>query len=77
MEQTNSQPGPKLPSGPKQKTLLVEAADGSLVGVPEEKLPEWLEMQGQEAQSQGLDEQEGELLDKVLEMLYGEAEPDQ
>ena len=69
---TRSEPVPqqglRLPS-PQGKLLLMEAEDGTLVDVPEEKLDDWI--QGQEAEPQGLSEKEGMLLDKVLEMLYG------
>ena len=65
--------GLRLPSA-QGKLLLTEAADGTLIDVPEEKLGDWAELQGQGAEPQGLTEREGMLLDKVLEMLYGGAD---
>lgn len=65
--------GLRLPSA-KGNLLLMETEDGFLVDVPEDRLDDWAEMQGQGAESQAMDEREGMLLDKVLEMLYGKAE---
>ena len=65
--------GLRLPSAGSM-LLLMEAEDGTLMDVPEEKLDDWIEMQGQGAESQNLTDKEGMLLDKVLEMLYGKAE---
>lgn len=74
---TRSEPAPvqglRLPSAKSGQTYLVEAPDGTLVDVPAEKLDEWSRTQGQGAEQQ-LTEKEGELLEKVLEMLYGKEE---
>ena len=67
------QQGLRLPSA-KGKLLLMEAPDGTLVDVPEEKVDDWLQMQGQEAVSQEQLEAEDKVLDMVLEMLYGKPE---
>ena len=67
------QQGLRLPSA-QGKLLLMEAPDGTLVDVPEEKVDDWLRMQGQEAVSQEQTEAENTVLDMVLEMLYGKQE---
>lgn len=73
---TRSEPVPqqglRLPSAPQGKLLLMEAEDGSLIDVPEEYLDSWMEMQGQGAEE--LTEKEGQLLDMIMEMLYGKEE---
>ena len=68
--------GLHLPSEPQGKTYLMEAEDGTLVSVPEDRLDNWIEMQGQEEVSQEQIEAEGRVLERVMEMLYGEAEQD-
>lgn len=74
---TKSEPAPvqglRLPSAKSGQTYLVEAPDGTLVDVPADRLEAWSETQGQGAEQQ-LTEKEGELLEKVLEMLYGKEE---
>lgn len=52
---------------------LVEARDGTLVQVPEEKLNEWCEAQRSAADGQ-LNKGEEQLLDRLLQMIYGEEE---
>lgn len=71
------QQGLRLPSAPQGRLYLMEAEDGSLVDVPEERMDEWMEMQGQEAESQQEDEEkQGDLIDLVMQMLYGGVEQD-
>ena len=71
---TSSEEAPKqglrLPSVQEGQLYLVEAPDGTLVDVPADKLDEWSRQQGQGAESQ-LTAKEGELLEKMLELLYG------
>lgn len=66
--------GLRLPSGPEEDLMLVEAEDGRLIDVPEDKLDDWSRMQGQEAESQELTEEEQDILETVLAMIYGGAE---
>ena len=68
--------GLMLPSEKSERMLLVEGKDGSLVSVPEDRLGDWIEIQGQGAVSQEQSEAESRVLDRVLEMLYGGAERD-
>ena len=70
------QQGLRLPSASQGKTYLMEAEDGTLVSVPEEKLDNWIEMQGQGAVTKEQEEAEGRVLERVMEMLYGKAEQD-
>lgn len=70
------QQGLRLPSAPKGKLYLMEADNGMLLDVPEEKLDDWAEMQGQGAVTKEQEEAEGRVLERVLEMLYGEAGKD-
>ena len=72
---TREMPAPRqglhLPSTPRGKEYLMEADNGMLVNVPEEKLEDWVQMQGEEATQELTQEEEG-ILERVLEMLYGE-----
>ncbi len=70
-----AQQGLRLPAASQGKLYLMEAEDGTLADVPEAKLDDWMEMQGQEAMSAEEEEKEGELVELVLQMLYGGAEP--
>ena len=63
----------RLPSA-QGKLLLVEAPDGTLMDVPEEKVDDWIQMQGQGAVSQEQQDAEDKVLEMVLEMLYGKQE---
>ena len=54
----------------------MEAEDGTLVSVPEDRLDNWIEMQGQGAVTKEQEEAEGRVLERVMEMLYGKAEQD-
>ena len=74
---TSTQGGrrPQSPQDAEQKgqVYLMEAADGTLVRVPEEKLTAWMNAQDaiREAQES---KDKGQLLDAVTEMLYGKEE---
>ena len=52
----------------------MEAPDGTLMDVPEEKVDDWIQMQGQGAVSQEQQDAEDKVLEMVLEMLYGKQE---
>lgn len=74
---TRSEPAPvqglRLPSAEKSPLLLMEASNGMLVDVPEDRLDDWLQAQGQGAEPQ-LTETDERLLEAVLEMIYGKEE---
>ena len=71
-QQPVAQQGLRLPSPSGQK-LLVEAEDGMLIPVSEENLNEWSEAQKNAASGQ-LNKGEEQVLDRVLELLYGKEE---
>lgn len=72
--QSRPQQGLRLHSQTLRGQLsLMEASNGMLVQVPEEKMNDWLEAQQSEADAP-LNSGELQLLDKVLEMLYGKEE---
>lgn len=73
-QQAVPQQGLRLPSPATQgQKLLVEANDGTLVRVSEENLNEWSEAQKNAASGQ-LNKGEEQVLDRVLELLYGKEE---
>jgi len=76
MALARSEPAPtqglRLPSD-QPALYLMEARNGMLVDVPENKLDDWLKMQGREEEPQ-LTEADESLLEAVLEMIYGKEE---
>lgn len=72
-QQTKAQQGLRLPNPDGQQKYLMETEDGMLVPVSEENLDAWSEAQKNSAE-EPLNSTELQLLDKVLEMLYGPEE---
>ena len=74
---TSTQGGLRLGNPPgadrQGEVYLMEAADGTLVRVPEEKLGTW--MSRQDAIKEEKDSKDnGQLIDAVMELLYGKEE---
>ena len=65
--------GLRLQSANESPLLLMEARNGMLVDVPEDRLDDWLAVQGQEEEPQ-LTEKDERLVQKLLEMIYGKEE---
>ena len=74
---TQTQGGLRLvnPPGPEKKgqVYLMEAADGTLVRVPEEKLDDWLSRQDA-IRNEEESKDNGQLIDAVMALLYGKEE---
>ena len=73
IQEPKPQQGLRLPSPKAGDLSLLEAKNGMLVQVPDENLEAWEEAQQNEAE-EPLNSGELQLLDKVLEMLYGKEE---
>ena len=74
---TQTQGGLRLvnPPGPEKKgqVYLMEAADGTLVRVPEEKLDDWL-LRQDAIRNEEESNDNGQLIDSVMALLYGKEE---
>ena len=69
-----SQSGLRLPTPERGVQYLAEAEDGTLVDLREDQLDDWNPMQGDEELSQEQREAEEKVLQRVLEMIFGEEE---
>lgn len=58
-----------LPQQPRETQYLMEDKDGFLVRVPESKLESW--QQAQREQPRPLNRAEQQLVDKIVESIYG------
>lgn len=63
-------PEESLPQQSRETQYLIEDKDGFLVRVPESKLESW--QQAQREQSRPLNRAEQQLVDKIVESIYGQ-----
>ena len=64
---------PQPPESAEPETYLMQAADGTLVRVPAERLEAWQSAQ-ESSGKEPLSKEEGRMLAAVMEMLYGKEE---
>ena len=74
---TSTESGLRLSNPPgyerKGQVYLMEAADGTLVRVPEEKLDDWL-LRQDAIRNEEESKDNGQLIDAVMALLYGKEE---
>lgn len=69
MAELNKLQAGSLPQQPRETQYLMEDRDGFLVRVPESKLESW--QQAQREPSGPLNKAEQQLVDKIVESIYG------